>query len=113
MVLGRDQSGHAAARPGKSRPLEVLVSQQPGLLRGDAPAGHAIMTIAWRARTLRRPEYVANLDLVAVAPDGRLAAFCICRLHKAPEASSGQIEPMGVHQLRAFGLLKEDHEHFT
>jgi len=55
------------------------------------------MTVEWRARTLRRPEYVPNLDLVAVAPDGRLAAFCICWLGgHAGGAAGGQIEPMGV-----------------
>jgi len=35
------------------------------------------MTHAWRARTLGCLGYLHDLDLVAVAPDGRLAAFCI------------------------------------
>jgi ribosomal protein S18 acetylase RimI-like enzyme len=56
------------------------------------------MTAAWRARTLARPEYLRALDLVAVAPDGRLAAFCIGWLHRGPGSEiSGQIEPLGVH----------------
>jgi len=55
------------------------------------------MTTAWRARTLRRPEYVPGLDLVAVAPGGRLAGFCVGWLDRAAAAASGQIEPLGVH----------------
>jgi ribosomal protein S18 acetylase RimI-like enzyme len=54
------------------------------------------MTAEWRARTLRCPEYVPDLDLVAVAPDGRLAAFCVCWLDRTAEEASGQIEPLGV-----------------
>jgi mycothiol synthase len=46
------------------------------------------------------------LDLVAVAPDGRLAAFCVCWLNKGSEESpSGQIEPLGVQEdFRKLGL---------
>ena len=64
------------------------------------------VTGEWRKRTLRRPEYIPDLDLVAVAPDGRLAAFCVCWLNKNPEEKpSGQIEPLGVHKdLRKLGL---------
>jgi len=55
------------------------------------------MTVEWRARTLRRPEYRPDLDLVAVAPDGRLAAFCVCWLKQDSEQEpTGQIEPLGV-----------------
>ena len=35
------------------------------------------MTAAWRERVLRAPGYVPDLDLVAVAPDGRVAAFAV------------------------------------
>jgi len=64
------------------------------------------MTVEWRTRTLRRPEYRADLDLVAVAPDGRLAAFCVCWLDMdSEEKPSGQIEPFGVHKdFRNLGL---------
>jgi ribosomal protein S18 acetylase RimI-like enzyme len=63
------------------------------------------MTAKWRIRTLRCPEYRPDLDLVAVAPDGRLAAFCVCWLNRDLEQPSGQIEPLGVHQdFRQLGL---------
>lgn len=62
------------------------------------------MTTEWRARTLRHPAYIPDLDLVAVAPDGNLAAFCVCWLGKNKEIS-GQIEPLGVHpRWRGLGL---------
>lgn len=64
------------------------------------------MTVAWRARTLRHPDYRPDLDLVAVAPDGRLAAFCVGWFTPTGLGSpSGQIEPMGVHaDFRHLGL---------
>ena len=64
------------------------------------------MTTEWRTRTLCRPEYLSELDLVAVAPDGRLAAFCICWLNEDSEGKpNGQIEPLGVHEdFRRLGL---------
>jgi ribosomal protein S18 acetylase RimI-like enzyme len=62
------------------------------------------MTSAWRERTLCRPEYVRDIDLVALAPDGRLAAFCVGWLLRGRQ-SMGQIEPLGVRQgFREAGL---------
>jgi ribosomal protein S18 acetylase RimI-like enzyme len=59
--------------------------------------GSENLTAAWRARTLRHPEYDPDLDLVAVAPDGRLVAFCVCWISGLPDAETvGQIEPLGV-----------------
>jgi mycothiol synthase len=56
------------------------------------------MTVEWRTRTLSRPEYTPEVDLVVVAPDGRLVAFCVCWLNKDSQGEiSGQIEPLGVH----------------
>lgn len=72
-----------------------------------AAFGSDNMTIAWRARTLARPEYVPELDLVVEAPDGRLAAFCICwiTLPDRGQGVTGQIEPLGVHpDFRQLGL---------
>lgn len=64
------------------------------------------MTAEWRNHTLQRPEYISDLDLVAVAPNGQLAAFCICWLAKDAKGDvSGQIEPLGVHEkFRKLGL---------
>jgi ribosomal protein S18 acetylase RimI-like enzyme len=53
------------------------------------------MTVEWRQRTLQMAQYVPDIDLVAEAPDGRLAAFCVCWLR--PDRQVGEIEPLGVH----------------
>jgi len=56
------------------------------------------MTVEWRRRTLQRPDYLPDLDVVVVAPDGRLVAFCICWLDKnSGPTPSGRIEPLGCH----------------
>jgi ribosomal protein S18 acetylase RimI-like enzyme len=61
----------------------------------QAAFGSTVMREGWRMRTLQMPQYRPELDLVAVAEDGRLAAFCIGWLH--PQQPLAQIEPMGVH----------------
>lgn len=53
------------------------------------------MTLDWRLRSLRMPQYQPGLDLVAVAPGGQLVGFCIGWLDD--ERYIAQIEPMGVH----------------
>jgi mycothiol synthase len=56
------------------------------------------MTTTWRSRTLLHPSYQPEFDLVAISPDGRLAAFCIGWLHRSPGgAFTAQIEPLGCH----------------
>lgn len=72
------------------------------------------MTTEWRQRTLEQPAYRPELDLVVEAPDGRLAAFCICWLLDSGYngAPAGQIEPLGVmeayrHQGLAKAILAE------
>jgi ribosomal protein S18 acetylase RimI-like enzyme len=64
------------------------------------------MTVEWRARTLHQPAYIPDLDLVAVAPDGRLAAFCVCWLNEnLGKETCGQVEPLGVRvDFRELGL---------
>lgn len=65
--------------------------------------GSKNMTVAWRTRTLAHPDYRPDLDLVVAAPDGRLAAFCICWL--SGTAGVGQVEPLGVcDEARGLGL---------
>ena len=66
-----------------------------------AAFGSSSMTRAWREEILRLPQYNGALDLVAAAPDGTLAGFCICWLnHDARWATgpeiTGQVEPIAV-----------------
>ncbi|MBN2146256.1 MAG: hypothetical protein JW726_02665 [Anaerolineales bacterium] len=54
------------------------------------------MTVDWRMRTIRHPDYKPELDIVVESPDGRLGAFCICWFDK--DLSAGRVEPLGCHQ---------------
>ncbi|MFO7170165.1 MAG: GNAT family N-acetyltransferase [Chloroflexota bacterium] len=68
-----------------------------------AAFGSDMMTVGWRRRLLDAPEYIPELDLVVVAPDGALTAFCICWL--SPATRQGQVEPLGVHpEYQSLGL---------
>jgi mycothiol synthase len=63
------------------------------------------MTNEWRARTLRTPQYLPDLDLVISAPDGSLAAFCVGWYE--PSRRVAQIEPLGVHpHFQRLGLAR-------
>jgi GNAT superfamily N-acetyltransferase len=67
------------------------------------------MTAEWRRATLCDPHYEADLDLVVVAPDGTLAAFCVCWITPPLPSRGGsrvaQVEPMGVQpNYRRLGL---------
>lgn len=64
------------------------------------------MTHEWRQRTLTHPAYIPELDLVVVAPDGRLAGFCICWLNQSTSGeTTGQVEPLGIRaEFRKLGL---------
>ncbi len=54
------------------------------------------MTPEWRLRSLRQPDYQPGLDIVAVSPEGRLAAFCIGWVSQVDGRDEwGQIEPLG------------------
>jgi mycothiol synthase len=59
--------------------------------------GSKNMTAAWRRRIRQHPDHVPNLDLVVAAPNGRLAAFCVCWLDAHGAEKIGQIEPLGCH----------------
>jgi ribosomal protein S18 acetylase RimI-like enzyme len=67
--------------------------------------GANTMTIPWRRRVLQAPAYAPELDVVVEAPDGELAAFCVCWL--SPATGQGQVEPLGVHPAyRSLGLAR-------
>jgi len=94
-----------AAAPLPARPVPAGFAVRPLAGESEVEAyvelhrsvfGSRNMTPEWRARTLRCPEYVPELDLVAVAPDGHIAGFCVCWLDRHGEETYGQVEPMGV-----------------
>jgi mycothiol synthase len=59
------------------------------------------MTVEERRAMMSGPDYLPELDLVAVAPNGRLAGFCACGIPVAENAvtgrSEGHTDPIGVH----------------
>lgn len=68
-----------------------------------AAFGTENMTVEERLAIMRAPSYLPELDLVAVAPDASLAAFCICGL----EGEAGYTDPIGAHpRYRRLGLGK-------
>jgi ribosomal protein S18 acetylase RimI-like enzyme len=73
-----------------------------------AAFGSEYMTTAWRGQILRTPGYRPDLDLVVVAPDGRVAAFAILWLGPATEdRREGQFEPVGTRpEFRRRGLAR-------
>lgn len=64
----------------------------------QAAFGTENMTVAQRLAMMQAPGYERNLDLVVVAPDGELAAFCICGFEN--EGDNGRVgftDPIGTH----------------
>jgi ribosomal protein S18 acetylase RimI-like enzyme len=52
------------------------------------------------------PQYEPEMDLVAIAPNGELAAFCVCGFDDA-EKQVGYTDPIGTHpDYRRIGLGK-------
>ncbi|MGI8403776.1 MAG: GNAT family N-acetyltransferase [Thermomicrobiales bacterium] len=61
-----------------------------------AAFGSTNMTVDWRQRTLRHRRYVPDLDLIAEASDGTMAAFCVGWLLVSDAGTVAQVEPLGV-----------------
>lgn len=67
-----------------------------------AAFGTENMTVEYRQAIMRASDYLPELDLVVQAPDGRLAAFCVCQIFPAdsPRAGGtkeGWTDPVGTH----------------
>lgn len=61
-----------------------------------AAFGTGQMTVERRLAIMRSPQYVRELDLLAVAPGGELAAFCICGFEEG-KPETGYTDPVGTH----------------
>jgi mycothiol synthase len=102
--------GGVAILPGEYE-IRGLAGEQEAARR--AFASHAAFGSRWPMdryvarylRFMRSPVYDPELDLVAVAPDGQVAAFCICWLDEANRV--GHFEPVGTHPaFRRRGLAR-------
>lgn len=73
----------------------------------QAAFGTEQMTVERRLAIMDAPDYLPDLDLVVVAPDGRMAAFCICGMEEADGKLVGSTDPIGVHPgFRGLGLAR-------
>jgi len=76
-----------------------------------AAFGTENMTLEERLAMMRVPDYDAELDLVAVAPAGQLAAYCMCSISREENARTGRNEgytdPVATHpDFQRRGLAK-------
>jgi mycothiol synthase len=66
-----------------------------------AAFGTEDVTVEDRLSWMRVPEYKPELDLVAVAPDGAFAAYCMCSISEEENAHTGRNEgytdPVATH----------------
>ena len=78
----------------------------------QAAFGTDNMTVEYRQSIMSAPGYLPELDLVAAAPDGALAAFCMCQIFeddkpRAGGTKEGWTDPMGTHpDYRRLGLAR-------
>lgn len=76
-----------------------------------AAFGTQNMTVERRLAIMRAPDYDPELDLIAVAPDGTWAGFCVCQINREENARTGRNEgwtdPVGTHpEFRQRGLAR-------
>lgn len=62
----------------------------------QAAFGTNNMTIEYRLAMMDASQYVREIDLVAVTPNGELTAFCVCGFDD-PEKKVGYTDPIGTH----------------
>lgn len=67
-----------------------------------AAFGTEMMTVDYRRTIMSAPDFIPELDLVAVAPNGDLAAFCVCQIFpddspRAGGQKEGWTDPIGTH----------------
>ena len=99
--------------PGFSiRPMSGEAEIEAYVALHRAAFGTGNMTVEYRRTIMSAPDFIPELDLVAVAPNGELAAFCVCQIFPddAPRAGGhkeGWTDPMGTHPTyQRLGLAK-------
>lgn len=73
------------------RPIDGMHELHQYVALHRAAFGVADMTIEWRKRTLCMPQYIPELDVVAVAPDGRLVRFVSAGLDQKVRGISNRL----------------------
>lgn len=77
-----------------------------------AAFGSENMTLAYRQAIMHAPDYIPELDLVAVTPGGELAALCVCQIFpddkpRAGGLKEGWTDPVATHPAyRRLGLAQ-------
>lgn len=83
------------------RPSKGLAEIEEWVQLHRAAFGTENMTIDERSAMLSGADYDPQLDLTAVAPDGSLAAYCLCQIHPDENRLSGRKEgwtdPIATH----------------
>jgi mycothiol synthase len=94
------------------RPMGGTAELEAYVTLHRAAFGTENMTLPYRQSIMKAPGYLPDLDLVAVAPNGDLAAFCVCQifLDDSPRAGGqkeGWTDPLGTHpNYRGLGLAR-------
>lgn len=94
------------------RPLQGEDELEAYVALHRAAFGTGNMSIEYRQAIMHAPDYIPELDLVAVAPDGELAGFCVCQVFpddspRAGGRKEGWTDPLGTHpDYRRRGLAK-------
>jgi ribosomal protein S18 acetylase RimI-like enzyme len=108
--------GYHLRRPLESQPPAMSLPSgfiiRPIAGESEVPARAAIHRLAFESQAvtdagyrkmIQAPLYQRDLDLLVIAPDGRIAAFCLCWLDTVNRV--GLFEPVGTHpDFRRMGL---------
>lgn len=93
------------------RPVAELGEAEALVELHQAAFGTAHMNLELRLAMMSVPDYDPDLDLVAVAPDGRLAGYCFCFISQVEIGNAGTLDgytdPVAVHpEFRRRGLAR-------
>jgi mycothiol synthase len=83
------------------RPIQGEAEAETWVSLHRAAHGTEMMTTGYKLGMMRTPYYDPKMDLVAVAPDGALAAYCVCFISIEENAitglSNGYTDPIATH----------------